>query len=315
MDADAQLGARPQLRERTAVGAVGDLASANPGALDTHSVPDDAVVDLGVGADATVSPDPRAPAHDRHRLEDGVLTDLDSELDVGRDRIGDRHAGAHQALQNAGAQGRLGPRQLDAVVDPDRLDRVVEAHDLDRLQQVEEARDVELATRVMRAVGVSSMVAGSRLVSAVNSGTILSFAGGSAPAAITASATQPTNIAMPKRFIVDLLNYSAEWYGQRLGPEQRLVAVDHQDVAVTEDLGGSLAERVAGALLLLLVDDFAAAVDVLGHLGLLWVEDDHDSLDAGPLAGLDREVDHGPAGKGVEDLGRSGAHAGAKTGG
>jgi hypothetical protein len=82
-----------------------------------------------------------------------------------------------------------------------------------------------------------------------------------------------------------------------------------------EYIVGRLRERVAGAFLDLLIDDFAAALDVVGDLRLRGVEHGHDAPDAGLGAGVDGEVDHRPAGQSMENFRRSRPHAGAQTGG
>ena len=82
--------------------------------------PDAAVEHLGIGTDDRVLANDRASLEDRPRLDASVLPDLDAGIDVGGERVGDGHAGAHVPFRDGAAHQAFGDRQLHAIVDSHR---------------------------------------------------------------------------------------------------------------------------------------------------------------------------------------------------
>src|SRR5258706_6352619 len=114
----AQIGAGAEVRVRA-----DDTAVADPGALeaaarlDPDVVADDRVFDHHARLDAAARADAHALAqHDAGR-EHGVLADLDVDLHVGRLGIEQRHALAHQLVDEPLAHQRLRARELRLGVD------------------------------------------------------------------------------------------------------------------------------------------------------------------------------------------------------
>ena len=98
--------------------------------------------------------------------------------------------------------------------------------------------------------------------------------------------------------------------GDRLGGDERHVAVEHEHGVVRADLVGGGAHGVAGAVRLLLDRHLDAVGQRVGELALRPV-DDHDAAGAGFARGGDRPLDHRAPADRVKDLGQVRAHAGA----
>jgi hypothetical protein len=88
-------------------------ALADPGVDDDRMRPD-----LGAGGNRR-----RTPEHGE-RMDHDIRAEADLGVDPGRHRVHDRHACEHVCLVDPVAQDGRGERELDAVVDPDRRDRV-----------------------------------------------------------------------------------------------------------------------------------------------------------------------------------------------
>jgi hypothetical protein len=88
-------------------------------------------------------------------VQNRVGADLDSRFDDGTLRIQDGDTGLGQAGQMIRHHPAVNPGQLESVVDPVRLERVLQLHQLDRVSaarcQTEGVRQVDLALGIVRA--------------------------------------------------------------------------------------------------------------------------------------------------------------------
>ena len=116
-------------------------------------VGDRRVQERGAGADHAVLADRRAAADVGRRLDRGVLADDHVGVDRRAGRVDDRDAVAHQLLVDALLGVEPDGREVGAVVDAERLDRVVDDVGRDRVALVAEQRqhvgEVVLALRVV----------------------------------------------------------------------------------------------------------------------------------------------------------------------
>ena len=123
--AGADVGSRPKVGERPDLDVLGHARCLHHAGPDARARADAAVADVRMRADHRVLRDDGRALEDRPRLDAGVLADLDAGIDPRRRRVDDRHPVAHVHLGDAPSHPLLGRRERDAVVDADRLGRVV----------------------------------------------------------------------------------------------------------------------------------------------------------------------------------------------
>ena len=141
-----QLGARTQTAERTDRHVGADRALLQVGALDPRTVANPRVSQLGEGPDHAVLADHAAAGDGAERMDHRVLSHLHVRVDEGGARVGDRHAGAHQGLEDPPPHRRLGFRELHPVVDPQDLLLVTDPDGMDlALDQPHDVGQVVLA--------------------------------------------------------------------------------------------------------------------------------------------------------------------------
>src|SRR6267143_6535651 len=128
VDVFGELGAGPDLHERSAVRAI-----ANP-----------RVLYMGVRADAAFESDLRVALDDGERLYRRVLADAHGRVDERGVRVDDGDALLHQAIEDSPLEDARGGGQANAVLDAHRLVGIGEPHDVDRLQGKEDVGEVVL---------------------------------------------------------------------------------------------------------------------------------------------------------------------------
>ena len=97
-------------RKRAGLFAVGQRDALQHRLAHKNTVAQNAIADLGTGADHATGTDCRRPANDGERVDRRVLADRDPGVDDRRRRVGDGNSFRHQAAQHASAQevGTLG---------------------------------------------------------------------------------------------------------------------------------------------------------------------------------------------------------------
>src|SRR5215472_1995056 len=278
---------RPQLGERPSVGAGSELGAVEPRMLDAHAVTDRRVSDLGKGTDVTVLADHRVPTQDREGLQDRVHADPDTYFYIRRGGIDHRDAEVHQVRQQPLPQGPLGVRELDAVVDPDRLAPVTDSQDLDGTKVAKHVREVEFPRLVVRPEPIQCLQKPFAVetvepdIDLRKSTCVLSgIPELHDPVQHPVLSTDETSVAprrvlhagqrrrQPSRTMVD--KQPADGFAA----DERQITIQNEDVAPRQPVCRNLGHRMAGPERLVLQDDFAAVLEVLCDR-LLAGRDDH----------------------------------------
>src|SRR6266567_333246 len=313
VDVLGDLGARPDLHERTAVGAVADLR----------------VLYVHVWSDAAVAADFRVALDDRERLDGRVLSDGHVGVDEGRIRIDDGDALRHMAVEDAPAHDPRRGGETHAVLDANRLSRVLEPHDIDRRQVKEDIGEVILGGFVVVRDGREGFLK-TAAVEAVNTDVELVDAFAQLFAGVLSfdDLLELSVLAAHDAPVVAIRVFDAGERGRPTGlpmgvndaahgarGQERRVAVDHEDVSA-EAL--DLLQGVRRASRLSLVDDLDPLIplgQVRGDLGVVRVGDDLDRISARFSHRVEDPIDHGAAAEDMQHLGSPRPHAGAVAGG
>ncbi len=268
-------------------------------------------------------------AEERRGLDDRVVADRHVDVDRRGGRVDDRHAvvlvGAVDALLGEVGDGG----EVDAVVDAEREVRVGERVRLDGEVLLEhpghDVGEVELALGVVGAEGVER-VEQRAAVEAVQAGVDLAdgqlglrrVAGRLRLHHALHPALRVAHDAAVARRVLEL--HRGERGGglrgrvrldearDRLGGDQRHVAVDDHDGRAAVDVARRGGDGVPRAARLLLDGDLDAVGEVAVEAALR-VVDDHDAVGAGGLRREQGPEDHRAPADRVEDLGERGAHA------
>ena len=307
------------------------------GLADHRPLTDDRVNELGVGSDDRPGADHGAAFEDRAREEADVRLELDGRVDVRGGRVHHRHALAHPPPVDSGAELGFGRRELGAVVDVHRRGPVVRGDGEHLVTRVPEhcycVGQVVLALRVLGAqtpqrrreqAQPEAVDRGVDLVDRELLGRRIGLLDDVVGPALVV-ADQPAEV---RREVVELggeqgrrgvgLAVVAGEPGQHLRAHERRVARHHQDIAV--DVGvirerrQTNADRVAGAALHALLDEFDRHLardlllerlgDPLGPVA----HDDHDPLERQCDERVHHVEQHRPSTERMQHLGCLGAH-------
>ncbi len=318
-----------QIRERADADALADLGLFDVRMDDRGLVEDSSIDDRAVRADRAARADRGHPVQARERSDHRVLSDLHRGIDHGRGRVDNRDPRQHVAVVDAPLGDRPDVGQRRAVVDAEHLGRIVElvrdhgsfvqAQDRQHVGEVQLPLGVvgtDLLERRQQRRAVERKQAGVDLADLkLERGRVarrlgLDHAlhgpiGRAHNAPVTAGVIErhrrhrrgrPFALVRPRE------------PAQRLGADQRHVAVDHDHRRAGVDLGRGRPDRIGRPAWLLLDGDVDVAVQCGREVALGPVDDDHL---AGPglARGGDGPFDHRPAAHGVQQLRRGGAHA------
>ena len=281
------------------------------------------------GPDRAARADAGAAAQERARLDHRVAADLDAGVDQRALRIDDRHAGERVLALDAGLGQRAHAGELDAAVDAERERRVrdhvggdelaVGAQERQHVGQVEltlgvvggeppERRDeVAARERVDARVDLADrLLLGGRVARHLRLDDALDATVGRADHAPIAGRVLELHRRHRRRRAALLVRLRER--GDRLGGDQRHVAVEHEHGVVGADVARGRAHGVAGPVGLLLHRE----LDAVGQLTLeppLRPVHHHDPPGPRLLRRPDRPADDRPPADRVQDLRRVGLHA------
>ncbi len=278
--------------------------------------------------------DPRAPmrvspAQEGRRLDRRVRADPHADLDQGRGGIDDRHPRVLVRLDDPLLGEPRDVGQVHAVVDAegDRgIGQDMRPHGpAGRAQRGQDVREVRLAlggARRERLQGGEQRAGVEQVQARVDLADRHLRLGGVAghlrlDHAVHAAAGVPHHAAVAAR-VGELhrrdrrprVAVTGDQRLDRLGGEQRHVAVDDERRCARIDQAGGGHDGAAGAVGLGLHGDLDALGQVRREPPVRVVDDDH-ARGAGLLGGLDRPQKHRPSADRVQDLGQGGAHPGA----
>ena len=313
------------------------------GVLDRRPLPHLAVDEPGVRADlAALADDGRSVQH-RPRVQRDVAPEVDGDVDERLARVEHRHAVEQPVPVGPRPQLALGEGELPAVVDALRLvgrgrDAVHSmAH---RRQRADDVGEVVLALGVVgRQVAQrrAEEVAAEGVDARADLADLPLLAAGvalldDAQHPVVGTADDPAvagRVVQHRRQHGDGVvvgDVGGDELVERLGPQQRRVAGEHDDrrlvvEVVARDGRHPARRRVAGAALLELLDERDVRPrrgelgDLRGDLLGVMADDDRGRRRPQPLQGLDDVEDHRPAADHVQRLGAVGAHPRALAGG
>ena len=317
-----------EVGERPHRHAVPELGAVEVGVHDPRLVADRRVDQGRERPDRAALADAGAAAQERARLDHGVAADLDAGVDQRALRIHDRHAGERELALDAGLGQRTHVGELDAAVDAERERRVrddvrgdqlaVGAQERQHVGQVELALGVvggepperldEVAARERvdaRVDLADRLLLGGRVARRLRLDDALDAAVGRADHAPVARRVLELHRRHRRRRAALLVCVGER--GDRLGGDQRHVAVEHEHGVVGADVARGRAHRVAGPVGLLLHRELHAVGERTLEPPLRPV-DHHDPPGPGLLRGVDRPADDRPPADRVQDLRRVGLH-------